>query len=267
MILCINTSTLQYGMAFVDERGSVLTEYFLSPKSNSFTAFMPSLDYVLRTRGIEIKELKAVIVSRGPGSFTGLRVGLSAAKGICQGLQIPIIGVSSLESMALQIPYPSEAVCAIIDSRRGEVFAGLFTLSEEGRLVRTRDDTPLRFEDLVSFAGDKAIFIGNNFAQQGKIVRDLLGPRALLAPAPLWNLKASSLAVIGLRRYRRGDFDQLGDLVPFYLRPADIRPNPFHRPLESNPRSQIPNSKFEKSTKQQITSSKQIPNHKFKKGS
>ncbi|MBW2065733.1 MAG: tRNA (adenosine(37)-N6)-threonylcarbamoyltransferase complex dimerization subunit type 1 TsaB [Deltaproteobacteria bacterium] len=243
MILCINTSTLQYGMALIDEGGSVLTEYFLSPKTNSFTDFMPSLDYVLRTCGIEIKELRAVIVSTGPGSFTGLRVGLSTAKGICQGLQIPIIGVSSLEAMAMQIPYPSGGVCAIIDSRKGEVFAGLFTPSEEDRLVRTKADTPLRFEELGSFIGGKSIFIGNNFVRQGKLIEDLLGPRALLAPAPLWTLKASSLAVIGLRRYQRGDFDQLRDLVPIYLRPPDIRPNPFHPSWDANSKSQIPNSK------------------------
>lgn len=225
--MSFNTSTLQYGMALMDEEGAVLTEYFFTPRSKNFEGFMPSLDCVLNSCGVAVNDLRAIIVSTGPGSFTGLRVGLAAAKGMCQGLRIPLIGVSSLEAMACQIPYPSYPICAIIDSRKGEVFAGLFTASEETGLVRLRDDTPLRFEDLPSFIDGQTIFIGNNFPGQGKLVHDLVGSKALLASPPLWNLKASALAAVGLVRYRKGDFDELRDLVPSYLRPPDIRPNPF----------------------------------------
>ncbi|MBW2027766.1 MAG: tRNA (adenosine(37)-N6)-threonylcarbamoyltransferase complex dimerization subunit type 1 TsaB [Deltaproteobacteria bacterium] len=230
MILAFNTSTLQYGMALMDERGSVISEFFLAPRSRNFGHFMPSLDSMLRTTGVETKDLRAIIVARGPGSFTGLRVGLSAAKGICQGLQIPLIGVSSLEALASQIPFPSKPICPIIDSRRGEVFAALFSASEGEPIERVRDDTPLRFEELDSFVIDKTLFVGNDFAGQGRLIHDLLGPRALLAPPPLWNLRASALGIAGLERYRKGDFDDLRDLVPAYLRPPDIRPNPFPPP-------------------------------------
>ena len=126
------------------EEGTTLSEYYMASGSKNFRRFMPGIDFLLSTSKVDTRDIKALIVATGPGSFTGLRVGLSEAKGMAQGLQIPIIGVSSLEAMAAQLPYVRQPVCAIIDSRKGEVFAALFSWGDDKRMVRTQEDTCLR---------------------------------------------------------------------------------------------------------------------------
>jgi tRNA threonylcarbamoyladenosine biosynthesis protein TsaB len=90
MILALNTSTVQYSMALLEENGAVHAEYFITPGPKSFKGFMPALDDLLARSLQRVDHLESIIVATGPGSFTGLRVGLSAAKGFCQGLNIPI---------------------------------------------------------------------------------------------------------------------------------------------------------------------------------
>ncbi|MFZ7110966.1 MAG: tRNA (adenosine(37)-N6)-threonylcarbamoyltransferase complex dimerization subunit type 1 TsaB [Desulfatiglandales bacterium] len=228
MLLAINTSTPQFSIGLVLENGSLVAEFSLSPGSNNFFGLMPAIDHLLVSSSVEPGEIKAVVVAKGPGSFTGLRVGISTAKGLCQGLGIPIIGVSSLEAMASQATFAGIPVCPLIDSRKGEVFTALFRWSKERGIERLTEETSLKIGDLASFAPEKTLFLGHDFGTQGPLVAGLMGRRrASLAPAPLWYLRAASVGVLGMRRYLDQDFDDLRDLVPAYLRPPDIRPNPF----------------------------------------
>lgn len=209
------------------EEGTTLSEYYMGSGSKNFRRFMPGIDFLLSTSKVDAKDIKALIVATGPGSFTGLRVGLSEAKGMAQGLQIPIIGVSSLEAMAAQLPYVRQPVCAIIDSRKGEVFAALFSWGDDKRMVRTQEDTCLKIAGLPSVIAQPTLFLGNDFKKQGHLIRETLGRKAELAPAHLWNLKASAVGTLGLKRFLAQDFDDLQELVPTYLRPPDIRPTLF----------------------------------------
>lgn len=214
-------------MALMKEEGTILSEFYMASGSKNFRRFMPGIHFMFSNAKVETKEIKAIIVATGPGSFTGLRVGLSEAKGMAQGLQIPLIGVSSLEAMAAQLPYAKQPVCPIIHSRKGEVFAALFSWGLDQRLIRTQQDTCLRIEDLPSVIARTTLFVGNDFNKQAHLIREILGRKAELAPAHLWNLKASAVGTLGLQRFLIHDFDDLQELVPTYLRPPDIRPNPF----------------------------------------
>jgi hypothetical protein len=92
---------------------------------------------------------------------------------------------------------------------------------------RITDDNSLKLTDMTSVIEDPTVFIGNDFRSQGNVVKELLGEKALLAPPHFWNLKASSVGIIGLKRFLNEESDSIRDLVPCYLRPPDIRPNPF----------------------------------------
>ena len=188
---------------------------------------MPALDHLLRAAQITIHDITYLVIATGPGSFTGLRVGFSVAKGICHGLNVPIIGVSGLEALASQLPLTRYPVCAMLRSRKHEVFTALFEWSSQEKLLRHTNDTCLSFEDLPGFLRGKTLFIGNDFNTQGPLIQNIMGDKALLAAAHLWNLKASAVGHIGLKRIEDQNYDHLRDLVPAYLRPPDIRPNPF----------------------------------------
>jgi tRNA threonylcarbamoyladenosine biosynthesis protein TsaB len=227
MIFAINTSTPQFSIALMKQEGVLIEEYMGSPGRTNFSAFMPVVHFMFESKGCMLEELKAIIVAMGPGSFTGLRLGLSVAKGIACGLRIPIIGVSSLESMAAQLPYTTYVLCPMISSRSGEVFTALFRFDHEHRMIRITEDSSLSLKALVSIIDRPTLFIGNDFDAQGYSIKDLIGENALLAPPHLWNLKASAVAALGLNRFFNNDFDDIRDLIPAYKRPPDIRPNPF----------------------------------------
>jgi tRNA threonylcarbamoyladenosine biosynthesis protein TsaB len=225
MILAINTSTLQFSMALMAEDETVLGEFSVSKGKGHFGELMPALDSLLTTTRSDIHDLKAVVVAIGPGSFTGLRVGLSTAKGLCHALEVPIIGISSLKALASQIPNSHPPITPIIDSRKEEFFIAQFVWNDGHGLTRSMDDTCLKFGDFPSAFKEKTLFIGNNFNHQAPLIEETLGHRALLAPAHFWIPRASAVGYLGLKRFHVSDFDNAQDLNPLYLRPPDIRPN------------------------------------------
>lgn len=234
MILALNTSTLQFGLALLEENGTVRGELSMSKGKRHFGNLMPSLHYLLTTSRSDIGQIHCLVVAVGPGSFTGLRVGLSAAKGLCHALKVPIVGVSSLEAMASQLPYSDHAIAPILDSRKGEVFIAQFIWGDNNSLVRLKEDTAVKFEELPSLCKRPSLFIGNNFADQGPLIKKMLGPDGILAPPYLWNIKPSTVGYLGLKRFQAHDFDDLQGLNPVYLRPPDIRPSSL--PIRTDPR-------------------------------
>lgn len=221
-ILSINTSTKQYSLAVLRDE-ALLAEYILTPGSDHFRHLMPSLDDLLTKAGLRAQMLDGLVVAIGPGSFTGIRVGLSVVKGLSECLKLPVIGVSTLSAMASQLPYVKEDVCPLVTSRKTEVFTALFRWTSDGVLSRITQDTFLRISELRSIIKKETVFIGNDLVKQGPSLREHLGEKALLAPAHLWNLKASSVGILGLGRLKGGQADNIDELVPRYFRGADIR--------------------------------------------
>lgn len=228
VILAINTSTPQFSLALVDDGGTLLAEWTLSPRTKDFRHFMTALDHLLQVSGVALEEISGLAVAKGPGSFTGLRVGLSAAKGFCEGLGVPILALSSLEVLASQCPGVSLPICPVIDSRKEEVFAALYRWSDEQELVRLEPETCLKIRELPGFIKQKAFVLGTDFNRQMGPIASAAGDRAIFAPPSFWSLRAACLGMLAARRARAQGFDMLQDVVPSYLRPPDIRPNPYN---------------------------------------
>jgi tRNA threonylcarbamoyladenosine biosynthesis protein TsaB len=227
VILAINTSTPQFSLALVDDGGALLAEWTLSPRTKDFRHFMTALDHLFQVSGVALEEIRGLAVAKGPGSFTGLRVGLSAAKGFCEGLGVPIVALSSLEVLASQCPGVSIPICPVIDSRKEEVFAALYTWSDEQELVRLEPETCLKIRELPGFIKQKAFVLGTDFNRQMGPIASAAGDRAIFAPPSFWSLRAATLGMLAARKARAQGFDKVQDVVPSYLRPPDIRRNPF----------------------------------------
>jgi tRNA threonylcarbamoyladenosine biosynthesis protein TsaB len=226
MILAINTSILQFSLALLSESGGLVAEHLMSEGKGHFGNLIPTLQFLLNSSGREIREVSCISAATGPGSFTGLRIGLSLAKGLCHALRVPIVGISTLEAMAVQAPCAGLSVVPILYSRKGEVFAARFVWDVDRGLKRVSEDTWVRFEDLPLLFREPSLFVGNDYPTQGTRLKDLLGDRALLAPVHSWCLRASSVGSLALERFLQGDLDDPTTLNPVYLRPPDIRPNP-----------------------------------------
>jgi len=234
VILAINTSTPQFSLALVDEGGALLAEWTLSPRTKDFRHFMTALDHLLQVSGVALEEIRGLAVAKGPGSFTGLRVGLAAAKGFCEGLGVPIVALSSLEVLASQCPGVSIPICPVIDSRKEEVFAALYAWSGGQDLVPLEPEICLKIIDLPRFIREKAFVLGTDFNRQMGPIASVAGDKAIFAPSSFWSLRASTLGMLAARRAKAQDFDILQEVVPSYLRPPDIRPNPYPIPKRQN---------------------------------
>lgn len=223
MILAINTSSFLFSIALMKRNGALIGEYSLFSGPRGGRPLFPAFDELLLRSKSELREVEAVAVAAGPGSFTGLRVGLSMAKGLCQALEIPLVGVDSLEALASQLFHPAYPVCPLIGSRRGEVFAALFGSDENGEIMRVKQDVCIKINDLEGFLEEKAIFIGDDFETQASAIRKAAGQKCLLAPSSFWTPKAAPVGAIALKRLEQGCSDDLEGYVPTYLRPPDVR--------------------------------------------
>lgn len=243
MILSINTTTPEFGVAVQKRDGTVLAEASLSQANKYFGGLMPAIHFLMESGNYLMNELEAIIVATGPGSFTGLRVGLSVAKGISHALQKPVTGISSLRALASQIPCTNRYIAPVLDSRKGEVFTARFRWEGQNILVKENEETCLRFEELAEFLGHGTIIIGNDYPRQGPLIAEAVGRNVSFAPPPLWRLKASAVGAQGIERINKEDFDDPRRLVPRYMRPPDIRPNPWPlRPDSTSKRNGIPAS-------------------------
>ena len=226
MILSLNTSTRQCSMALLSMDRTVIAENLMFEGKGHFGSLMPAVDTLLTGSGFEQKNIECVAVATGPGSFTGLRVGLSLAKGFCQALDIPLIGISSLRALAFQLPFTPHPIAPLLSSRKGEVFTGLFLWNREHKLRRKEEDNCFKLEDLPSYITETTVFIGNDFLNQGNLLKARVGSHARIAPPQCWQIRASSVGALALARFDAGDTDDPGTLVPRYYRPPDIRSKP-----------------------------------------
>ena len=196
-------------------------------KKGNFGSLMPAFDRLLSLSDTRTGDLSGIAVAIGPGSFTGLRIGISLAKGLCHALQIPLAGVSSLEALASQIPFAKSPVIPLLHSRKGEVFTATFVLTDVHQLKRQREPISIKLTDLVSMIREPAFIIGDNFEAQAPAFGSKTGPAFILAPAQFWSLRASSVGALGLKKLIRNDLDDPYGIEPVYLRPPDIRSNAF----------------------------------------
>ena len=231
MILAINTSTLQFSLALLKRNGTVAAEQVMFRKKGNFGNLMPAVEHLLSVSDAGPGDLSGIAVAIGPGSFTGLRIGISLAKGLCHALQIPIAGVSSLEALASQIPFAMSPVIPVLRSRKEEVFTARFILTNDQQLRRQQEDISIKLTELISTIREPAFIIGDNFEEQAPVFQSETGTPAILAPPHCWNLKASSVGALGLMKFIRNDLDDAYGIKPVYLRPPDIRSNAFATPL------------------------------------
>lgn len=126
-------------------------------------ALMPMAEALLKNAGLHLKDMEAIAVAAGPGSFTGLRIGMAAAKGLAWSMGLPCVGVSTLEAMAWQLSGMEGVICAVMDARRQQVYRALFEL-REGRPTRLTEDGAVSLEQLgeeLAQVKKKKVFVGD----------------------------------------------------------------------------------------------------------
>lgn len=174
---------------------------------------------VLVAAGLGVEAVEAVAVSIGPGSFTGLRIGLAFAKGLALAGRIPLVAVSTLEALATVAPVPpGTRICAALDARRGECWAAFFRRTASG-LERLGPDAAIAADVLVRQLEPATVVVGDAPGAHPA----LFGGRAELLPFDRFHPHGAAVARLGRQRLVRGERDDVGCLEPVYVRPPDAQ--------------------------------------------
>ncbi len=218
-ILGIECTASPVSCALVED-GKLKAEYFLNLKTTHSQTLLPMVESVLKLSGIEIGDVDAVAATVGPGSFTGVRIGISAVKGLCFADKKPCVPVSVLEAMAHGLVLQDCYVCAAMDARCNQVYNALFEI-EDGSVVRLCDDRALMIDELIEDVKKlegKPIFVVGDGADLFFNSIKGLGLNIFLAPEHLKWQRASGVCFAALPKLDVGETVDPDKLLPFYLR-------------------------------------------------
>ena len=217
-ILAID-STAGPASAAIYEDGKILGEFFINTKLTHSVTLMPMCDALLKNTMTDIKEIGAFAVSAGPGSFTGVRIGVAAVKGMAQSLNKPCISVSALEAMAQNLKNIDCMICAVMDARCKQFYNALFE-SKNGEIIRLTEDRAISAEELAGeleqFSG-RIILTGDGSDVAFGLMSGRL-PRLETAQEQLKYQRASGVCFAAARKYEQGQTLTAAELMPVYLR-------------------------------------------------
>ena len=217
-ILGIETATSACSVCVLDN-SQLIAEYTTNISKKHSQHLMPMIEHVLKNTELVPKDIGAIAVSIGPGSFTGVRIGISAAKGMAMALDIQTIGVSTLDGIAYNLmDLYTDQVCVITDARRKQVYTALYEKSKVKKLTK---DIALPIEELIKKIKKRTIFIGNATKLYADLLKKELGNLAQIAPQYLSIPRASSIALLGEKKLKEGKGASYFDLKPNYVRLSD----------------------------------------------
>jgi tRNA threonylcarbamoyladenosine biosynthesis protein TsaB len=215
MELAIDTSTNSCSIG-LSRQGETIAELTWHSGQSHTVELVPNILRLLNQNKTSPQSLTAVFVAKGPGSFNGLRVGISTAKGLALALNIPLVGISTLEIEAYPFAFTKFPVCPIHNAGRGEIATALYQQTDDWRCLSEEHITTV--DTLCRQIKQKTLFCGEIPASVAEQLQQKLGTSAIIPDAVARLRHASFLIVLGWQRLNKGDIDNTATLQPLYLR-------------------------------------------------
>lgn len=218
-ILVLESSGLVASVALMEE-DKMVCEFTMNHKKTHSQTLLPMVDEMMKITGFDKKELDAIAISKGPGSFTGLRIGSATAKGFAQALNIPVVSVSSLEGLAANLYGTKDFICPMMDARRSQVYTGIFQYEGE-RLEARLPDTAIAVAELIDILNEKGepvIFLGDGVPVYQKLLEEGLKVPYRFAPIHMNRQRAGAVGVLAVQYYKEGRVESATEHKPEYLR-------------------------------------------------
>ncbi len=227
LVLGIDTSTKVGGLGVYDSEKGLIGEHNLTLERTHSERLMPALQNLLQELKISVHDLDGIAVTVGPGSFTGVRIGVTTAKTLAQITDQPIIGVSTLEVTAFNLAMTSGLIIPIMDARNRRVYTARFRGSHSG-LKRLSDDTSCTIDELIDELNNQdglIYFVGDAITLYDEFIHSGLEERAVFPPKVMNHPKGGTVAEMGCIAFVRGEKDDLYALTPNYLKPSQAEIN------------------------------------------
>ena len=198
----------------------MVAEYSVNYKKTHSQTLLPMLDEVVKMTELDLDEVDAIAVAAGPGSFTGLRIGMATVKGFGLALDKPVIAVPTCHALAYNLWGSEKIICPILDARRNQVYTALYEY-ENAELKCIKEQEAMDICDIIEHINDigrEVIFVGDGVPVFRSVIEDKIRVKALFAPAHLSRQRASAVAALGRIYYERGEYESADDVKPIYLR-------------------------------------------------
>lgn len=220
LILAVDTSAKPVSCALAED-GKVLASFFANTGLTHSQTLMPMIENVLHVTEHTVADLDAIAVNAGPGSFTGVRIGVSAVKGLAFSADLPCISVSTLESMAENTMATSDVViCCVMDARCQQVYGALFEKNDSGTVHRLTEDaalTVLEMGEKLATLSRPILLVGDGSEMCYRAWKDTIS-NVYLAPASVRYQNAAAAAIVAGRHFNDGNTIAAEQLQPVYLR-------------------------------------------------
>lgn len=181
---------------------------------------MSCIEWLLKASRLSTDDIDAIAISIGPGSFTGLRIGLSTAKGLSYATRKPLIAVPTLDAFARRIPFTQYNICPMLDARKDEVYTGLYRWNGDN-LEKIIHETAIRADEFLRLISGRTIFMGDGARLYKRLIANTLKDDAFFAPPNMMNPSASTIAEIAIEKFRRGETADLLTITPLYIRRSE----------------------------------------------
>ncbi|TDL61332.1 tRNA (adenosine(37)-N6)-threonylcarbamoyltransferase complex dimerization subunit type 1 TsaB [Neobacillus sp. YX16] len=218
-ILAIDTSNYPLGVALIEDN-QVLGEYITNLKKNHSVRIMPAIQTLMKDCERVPAQLTKIVVAQGPGSYTGVRIGVTIAKTMAWSLKIPLVGISSLETIAAGAGrYFDGYISPLFDARRGQIYTGLYEY-QGGVLTTVKDDCLVLSADWSASLKElkkPILFVGNDLPLHQAVIKDTLNSQAVFAAITEHNPRPSELALLGENKLGV----DIHSFVPNYIRLAE----------------------------------------------
>lgn len=222
-VLGIDTSTLMGSVGIIED-GRPIAQYSLSIEVTHSERLLDTVNTMLKDSRINIDSVDGFAISIGPGSFTGLRIGLGTVKGLCMVTGKQAAGVSTLEALASNLPFCKYTICPVLDARKKEVYTALFKYDENGSIIRVTEDMAVSpeflVENLIARIEGSVVFLGDGVYVYEDLLSKQLNDKALFAPVNCLLPSGLSVARIGMQKLLNGEvLPPTG--VPAYIRKSE----------------------------------------------
>lgn len=218
-ILALDSSGLVASAALLEE-DNLIAEYTVNYKKTHSQTLLPMLDEIVKMTETDLNTIDAIAVAKGPGSFTGLRIGAATVKGLGLALDKPVIGVPTVEGLAMNLYGVEKLVCPLMDARRNQVYTGIYRFHGE-QMEIVKDQVAIGVEELIqalNLIGKEVIFLGDGVPVYKEMLDAGMEVPYSFAPAHMNKQRAAAVGVRAMEYLRLGLFDSADVFKPEYLR-------------------------------------------------
>ncbi len=221
-ILALDTSTMMASIAVMEEN-RILGEYSLNQEETHSETLVPMVKNLLENLRLDISDIDLFATAIGPGSFTGLRIGVATIKAFAHLFNKPLVGISTLEALAYNLPY-NKTIVPMIDARRDRVYRGIYSW-KDGSLVTLKEPDVVEIGELLEEIKtyDEILVNGDGASLHKEKIMETLGEKVHISSLGNNFCRATSIGDLGLFKYRQGQVDDFYSLVPDYLRESQAQ--------------------------------------------